>query len=195
MSLKSQTLCGQEPSFAPKTGGGCEVPSCPGPESSLETPRTVGSIRLPCRDTPPRWPVALATHYVCEVLWESSVSRCAVCFAQRQLCENSRTFSTNFRAEERQEVGKEAQSSHYHRPGGRAEESPGTQGKSCHRRPVTDCKKPRQGWRCGSVERVLSRHARKPRFPSTQPLGSGRRGATWTLVICPQSTFSHPQGD
>jgi hypothetical protein len=71
----------------------------------------------------------------------------------------SRTFSTNFRDEGRQEVGKEAKNSHITGQEEKLRSFLETQGKSCHRSPVTDCEKPGQGWAWGSDGRALSRHA------------------------------------
>lgn len=139
--------------FTPKTGGECEAPSCPGPESSLETPRTCWIPPLALQRHPS--PLARSPSNTLSVR-SYEIALCSVLCpkaAVSELQEGSRTFPTNMRAEEREKVGKEAKSSHYHRP----------------------------GWGCGSVGRMLSWHVRKPGVPSTQPLGSESRGATWAL--------------
>jgi hypothetical protein len=119
--------------FTPERGGGCETPSCPGPESSWKLPEHVRSICLPCRDPP----LALATHGVCEVLWDSSILRCAMCFGQRQLCQISRIQNLLHKLQGRRETGsgQGSQELTYHRPGGKAEEFPGDPGQELPQKP------------------------------------------------------------
>lgn len=152
--------------FAPKRGGS-EATSHPGPESSLETPRTVRSIHLSCTDPP--WS---PTHTLCpKDLWDSF---CALCFAQRQLCQNPRgvqklltawVTGAHSIAEERLRV----------------EEYPGDTGQG-------PLQKARRGWGCDSEGRALP-GIPKAWVPQSQHLGGGGPGATATL---PPSVHVHP---
>lgn len=139
--------------FAPKTGR--EWRHLPALVLNLpwKLPEPAGSLRLPCRDTPPPWPATRATYYVCEVLWDSTV-QCAL-----------------------------PKGSHVRTLGGIQNLPNKHQGRG-----ERECRQ-------GSQELTLSQaglgmwlswesaftHVRKPGVPSTQPLGSQSRGATWAL--------------
>lgn len=132
---KSLNLCGQDLSLHPKEGE--EVRHLPALVLNLpwKPPEFVRCIRLPCTDPP--W----CPHSIPMRVYGANSSSPAV-----QCARPKGSGVRTWRGPEASH-SKGARSPQHHRPRGKAEGTggvQGTQGRICHRRPVTDCRKPRQ---------------------------------------------------
>lgn len=151
--------------FAPKRGGS-EATSHPGPESSLETPRTVRSIHLSCTD-PPWSPTTL---YAPRTYGTVSVH----CALPKGSCVRTRRVQKLLTA---WVTGAHSIADHEERL--RVEKCPGDTGQG-------PLQKARRGWGCDSEGRALP-GIPKAWVPQSQHLGGGGPGVTETL----QRLYSH----